>query len=203
MKIVILGGTGLIGEALKENFILNHEVECIGREAFISFETLLSAVQNCDLVIQLSGANISKRWSSSYKKEIWSSRVDATNLLASVIHSLTHKPKIICASAVGFYPESDCKHPLNETDNSPGSNFLAKLSVDWEAAAKSISRDTIIFRFGVVLSKKGGALKQMYLPYLFGFGGPIKDGNHCFSGSSIAIRTLLRFPRLKGCDTSM
>ena len=41
MKIVILGGTGLIGEALKENFILNHEVECMGREAFISFETLL------------------------------------------------------------------------------------------------------------------------------------------------------------------
>ena len=181
MKIVILGGTGLIGEALKENFILNHEVECMGREAFISFETLLSAVQNCNLVIQLSGANISKRWSSSYKKEIWSSRVDTTNLLASVIHSLTDKPKIICASAIGFYPESDCKHPLNETDNSPGSNFLAKLSVAWEAAAKSISRDTIIFRFGVVLSRKGGALKQMYLPYLLGFGGPIKGGNHCFS----------------------
>ena len=181
MKIVILGGTGLIGEALKENFILNHEVECFGREAFISFETLLNAVQNNDLVIQLSGANISKRWSSSYKKEIWSSRVDATNLLASVIHSLPNKPKIICASAVGFYPESDCKNPLNETDNSPGSDFLAKLSVAWEAAAKSISRDTTIFRFGVVLSRKGGALKQMYLPYLFGFGGPIKGGKHCFS----------------------
>ena len=40
MKIVILGGTGLIGEALKQNFKLNHEVQCIGREAFISFETL-------------------------------------------------------------------------------------------------------------------------------------------------------------------
>lgn len=181
MKIVILGGTGLIGEALKENFILNHEVECMGREVFISFETLLSAVRYCDLVIQLSGANISKRWSSSYKKEIWSSRVDATNLLSGVIHSLPNKPKIICASAVGFYPESDCKHPLNETNNSPGSDFLARLSVAWEAAARSISKDAIIFRFGVVLSKKGGALKQMYLPYLLGFGGPIKGGNHCFS----------------------
>ena len=181
MKIVILGGTGLIGKALKEDFKLNHEVECKGREAFISFETLLTAVQNSDLVIQLSGANISKRWSSSYKKEIWSSRVDATNLLASVINSLPDKPKIICASAVGFYPESDCEHPLNETDNIPGSDFLADLSVAWEAAAKSISRDAIIFRFGVVLSRKGGALKQMYLPYLLGFGGPIKGGSHCFS----------------------
>ena len=181
MKIVILGGTGLIGGALKENFNLNHEVECRGREAFISFETLLTAVRDCDLVIQLSGANISKRWSSSYKKEIWSSRVDATNLLASVMQSLPNKPKIICASAVGFYPESDCEHPLNETDDIPGSDFLAELSVAWEAAAKSISRDAIIFRFGVVLSRKGGALKQMYLPYLLGFGGPIKGGNHCFS----------------------
>ena len=101
--------------------------------------------------------------------------------LANVIHSLTNKPKIICASAVGFYPESDCKNPLNETNNSPGSNFLAKLSVAWESAANSISRDVIIFRFGVVLSKNGGALKQMYLPYQLGFGGPIKGGNHCFS----------------------
>ena len=181
MKIVILGGTGLIGEALKQNFKLNHEVQCIGREAFISFETLLSAVQNSDLVIQLSGANISRRWSSAYMKEIWSSRVDATNLLASVIHSMPDKPKIICASAVGFYPETDCEHPLNETDNAPGSDFLAELSVAWETAAKFISKDVIIFRFGVVLSRKGGALKQMYLPYLLGFGGPIKGGNHCFS----------------------
>ncbi len=142
---------------------------------------MLTAVRDCDLVIQLSGANISKRWSSSYKKEIWSSRVDATNLLASVMQSLPNKPKIICASAVGFYPESDCEHPLNETDNISGSDFLAELSVAWEAAAKSISSDAIIFRFGVVLSRKGGALKQMYLPYLLGFGGPIKGGNHCFS----------------------
>ena len=181
MKIVILGGTGLIGGALKENFKLNHEVECKGREVFISFETLLTAVQNSDLVIQLSGANISKRWSSSYKKEIWSSRVDATKLLASVIHSLPNKPKILCASAVGFYPESDCERPLNETDNFPGSDFLAELSVAWEEAAKSISSDAIIFRFGVVLSRNGGALKQMYWPYLLGFGGPIKGGKHCFS----------------------
>ena len=181
MKIVILGGTGLIGKALEKDFKLNHEVECKGREAFISFETLLTSVRDCDLVIQLSGANISKRWSSSYKREIWTSRVDATNLLASVIQSLPNKPKIICASAVGYYPESDCEHPLNETDNIPGSDFLADLSVAWEVAAKSISKDAIIFRFGVVLSRKGGALKQMYLPYQLGFGGPIKGGSHCFS----------------------
>ena len=203
MKIVILGGTGLIGGALKENFNLNHEVVCKGREAFISFETLLNAVRDCDLVIQLSGANISKRWSSSYKKEIWSSRVDATHLLASVIQSLPDKPKIICASAVGFYPESDCEHPLNETDNIPGSDFLADLSVAWEAAAKSISRDAIIFRFGVVLSRKGGALKQMYLPYLLGFGGPIKGGNHCFSWVHMkdlikAFRFILNHPDASG-----
>ena len=203
MKIVILGGTGLIGKALKEDFELNHVVDCKGREAFVSFETLLTAVQNSDLVIQLSGANISKRWSSSYKKEIWSSRVDATNLLASVINSLPDKPKIICASAVGFYPESDCEHPLNETDNIPGSDFLADLSVAWEAAAKSISRDAIIFRFGVVLSRKGGALKQMYLPYLLGFGGPIKGGNHCFSWVHMkdlikAFRFILNHPDASG-----
>ena len=90
MKIVILGGTGLIGKALEKRTLnLITRLICKGREAFISFETLLTSVRGCDLVIQLSGANISKRWSSSYKKEIWSSRVDATNLLASVIQYIT------------------------------------------------------------------------------------------------------------------
>ena len=181
MKIAILGGTGLIGGSLRQYFISNHDVECTGREAFVSFETLMATVQDCDLVIQLSGANISKRWTSIYEKEIWSSRIETTELLARVVDKLPQKPKVICASAVGFYPESDCGHALDETCEIPGNDFLANLSVAWESAARSIPSDTAIIRFGVVLSTKSGALKQMYLPYFLGFGGPICGGNHCFS----------------------
>ena len=190
MKIVILGGTGLIGSSLKEDLLSNHEVECFGREAFHSPNKLLSHLKGSDLVIQLSGSTIAKRWTKKHLKEVWESRVDANNMLAKAIKLLTKKPRVICASGVGYYPESNCENPLQETDNEPGNDYMAKLSIAWEDAAKSISTDVIILRFGVVLSRKGGALKKLYLPYFLGLGGPIKDGTSCFSW--IHIKDLIK-----------
>ena len=190
MKIVILGGTGLIGRSLKEDLLSNHEVECFGREAFHSPNKLLSHLKGSDLVIQLSGSTIAKRWTKKHLKEVWESRVDANNMLAKAIKLLTKKPRVICASGVGYYPESNCENPLQETDNEPGNDYMAKLSIAWEDAAKSISTDVIILRFGVVLSRKGGALKKLYLPYFLGLGGPIKDGTSCFSW--IHIKDLIK-----------
>ena len=190
MKIVILGGTGLIGSSLKEDLLSDHEVECFGRDAFNSPNKLLSHLKGSDLVIQLSGSTIAKRWTKKHLKEVWESRVDANNMLAKAIKLLTKKPRVICASGVGYYPESNCENPLQETDNEPGNDYMAKLSIAWEDAAKSISTDVIILRFGVVLSRKGGALKKLYLPYFLGFGGPIKDGTSCFSW--IHIKDLIK-----------
>ena len=190
MKIVILGGTGLIGSSLKEDLLSNHEVEWFGREAFYSPNKLLSHLKGSDLVIQLSGSTIAKRWTKQHLKEVWESRVDANNMLAKAIKLLTKKPRVICASGVGYYPESNCDNPLKETDNEPGNDYMAKLSIAWEDAAKSISTDVIILRFGVVLSRKGGALKKLYLPYFLGLGGPIKDGTSCFSW--IHIKDLIK-----------
>ena len=155
MKIVILGGTGLIGSSLKEDLLSDHEVECFGRDAFHSPNKLLSHLKGSDLVIQLSGSTISKRWTKKHLKEVWESRVDANNMLAKAIKLLTKKPRVICASGVGYYPESNCENPLQETDNEPGNDYMAKLSIAWEDAAKSISTDVIILRFGVVSIKKG------------------------------------------------
>ena len=190
MKIVILGGTGLIGSSLKENLLSDHEVECFGRDAFHSPNKLLSHLKGSDLVIQLSGSTIAKRWTKKHLKEVWESRVDANNMLAKAIKLLTKKPRVICASGVGYYPESNCENPLQETDNEPGNDYMAKLSIAWEDAAKLISNDVIILRFGVVLSRKGGALKKLYLPYFLGLGGPIKDGTSCFSW--IHIKDLIK-----------
>ena len=67
MKIVILGGTGLIGSSLKEDLLSDHEVECFGRDAFNSPNKLLSHLKGSDLVIQLSGSTIAKRWTKKLK----------------------------------------------------------------------------------------------------------------------------------------
>ena len=181
MKILILGGTGLIGGALERHLSTDHEVECVGRSAFVSQDVLNKLVQDRDLIIKLSGANIVKRWNSIYKQEIWDSRIVTGKQLKTSLDLLKSKPRIICASAVGFYPESSCDKPFDESYKHPGTGFLSDLVVAWEKHSKNLSKDVLIFRFGVVLSVKGGALIQMLLPFKLGFGGPVAGGKQCFS----------------------
>ena len=202
MKIVILGGTGLIGTALQKSFSNEHQVDCFNREAFQSVEHLASLLEGSDLVIQLSGSTISKRWSNKIVKEMWQSRVDTNQMLSEVVQSLSTKPRVICASGISFYAESSCNDPKTEEDPK-GDGYLTNLNIAIEDAAKSISDDVIILRFGVVLSRQGGALQKLYWPYYFGVGGPIMSGNQCFSWIHIkdlvkAIHFLIDSPESKG-----
>ena len=85
MKIVILGGTGLIGRALQKSFSNDHQVHCFNSDAFQSVEHLASIVEGSDLVIQLSGSTISKRWSNKVVNEMWQSRVNTNQMLSEVV----------------------------------------------------------------------------------------------------------------------
>jgi uncharacterized protein (TIGR01777 family) len=202
MKIVILGGTGLIGRALYKSFSNDHEVLCFNRDAFQSIEHLTSIVEGSDLVIQLSGSTISKRWSTKVVNEMWQSRVNTNQMLSKVVKTLKNQPRVICASGISFYEESNCGNPKTEED-SKGSGYLTGLNIAIEDAARSISKDVTILRFGVVLSREGGALQKLYWPYYFGLGGPIMSGNQCFSWIHIkdlvrAIQFLIDNPQSKG-----
>ena len=202
MKIVILGGTGLIGKALQKSLSKEHLVHCFNREAFQSVKHLASLVEGSDIVIQLAGSTISKRWSNKVVKEIWQSRVDTNQMLSEVVQSLSTKPRVICASGISFYAESSCNDPKTEEDPK-GDGYLTNLNIAIEDATKSISDDVIILRFGVVLSRQGGALQKLYWPYYFGMGGPIMSGNQCFSWIHIkdlvkAIHFLIDSPESKG-----
>ena len=202
MKIVILGGTGLIGKALQKSLSKEHLVHCFNREAFQSVKHLASLVEGSDIVIQLAGSTISKRWSNKVVKEMWQSRVDTNQMLSEVVQSLSTKPRVICASGISFYAESSCNDPKTEEDPK-GDGYLTNLNIAIEDAAKSISDDVIILRFGVVLSRQGGALQKLYWPYYFGVGGPIMSGNQCFSWIHIkdlvkAIHFLIDSPESKG-----
>ena len=202
MKIVILGGSGLIGKALAKNLSAAHDVHCLNRSAFKSVDVLFSLLNDCDLIIQLSGSTIAKRWTKKHLKEVWESRVDTTQMLSKAISMMNTEPRVMCASGVSFYPESDCSNPYSEND-SKGEGYLTELSVAWESAAKSISKDTLILRFGVVLSRSGGAFMKLYWPYFFGLGGPIASGNQCFSWIHIkdlvrAVNFILNNPKAKG-----
>jgi uncharacterized protein len=202
MKIVILGGTGLIGSALQKSFSKNHQVGVFNRTAFNSIDYLSSIIDGSDYVIQLAGSTISKRWSQKIIDEMWQSRVNTNQMLSDVIKLVTKKPKVICSSGISFYAESDCNDPKTE-DDLKGKGYLTDLNIAVESAAKSISDDVTILRFGVVLSRSGGALAKLYWPYYFGLGGPIMSGNQCFSWIHIddlvkAFHFLINNPQSKG-----
>lgn len=134
-------------------------------------------------VVNLAGQNVldmTRRWTAGFRQNVWNSRINTTKILANAINSATEKPNVfVLMTGVGIYqPNTDTQyteeHCIEEFD------FLSKLCVNWEKAAcleKDSSCRQVTIRSGVVLGKNGGMIKQIYLPFYFGVGGPIGTGN--------------------------
>ena len=169
MKVAIIGGTGFIGRNLQKSF---KNPLIISSKNFNEIEK----IKDYDVVINLAGKPIVKRWSDKYKKVLFSSRIDVTRKIVSIINDSNVK-HFISTSAIGFY-----KNPCvcDETSQS-GDGFLSKLAIEWEKEALRCNKPTTIFRYGVVLGSDGGALKEMLLPFKLGLGGKIANGNQKFS----------------------
>tara|TARA_R110002072_G_scaffold70522_25_gene170250 strand:- start:2277 stop:3173 length:897 start_codon:yes stop_codon:yes gene_type:complete len=191
MKILITGGTGLIGQQISKQLLeKNHEVVFLSRNPKTGGQIQQYpwdpeknyldplAINGVDTIINLAGASVNKRWTSEYKKEILKSRTDSLQTIYKILESSTHQVKhIISTSAVGYYPDS-LDDLFSETDN-PGSSFLSKVCRKWEAEAVKFERLNInvsIIRIGLVLSMKGGALEAMIKPFKYGFGSALGNG---------------------------
>jgi len=187
MKIKISGINGFIGTNLKSYFTnLGHEVLPIVRDDLTNIEKLTNVISDSDVVINLSGANIIYRWSESYKRTLYSSRIDTTKAIVNAINNLDKKLILISTSAVGIY----ANHGIHcEERFEYGNGFLANLCRSWEEEASKAKTKVVIFRFGIVLGD-GGALKKMLLPFKLGVGGVIADGKQLFP--FIHIEDLLR-----------
>ncbi len=200
-KIILTGATGLIGQNLvKELFIAKYPVIALVRNYdkakqillpqvefvewdFKSSKINLSLLENSFAVIHLAGAGVfSRRWNESYKKQIYSSRVDSTKYLIDIISKLKNKPEsFIVSSAVGYYGNRG-DEILNE-NSSAGNDFLSKVCVDWEKEAAKVQQLGLRWtsvRTGIVLSRKGGALKKMLPPFKLFVGGPLGSGKQWF-----------------------
>jgi uncharacterized protein len=180
--IAITGASGFVGTSLIKYFsALGYKVLPIARDVLNNQEKLNEILNSSDIVINLAGANIINRWSESYKKLLYSSRIDTTSKIVNTIKNIQNKPKLlISTSAVGIY---DNKETYNENGNY-SNDFLSKLCQDWENEASKAKSDTTkvsIFRFGIVMGKDGGALQKMITPFKLGLGGVIGNGSQSFS----------------------
>ena len=182
-KIAITGASGFVGQSLTKMFSSNgYDVVAIRRADLTNHNALVSIIDGCEAVINLAGANIIARWSDEYKKLLYSSRIDTTKAVVKAMQSCEIKPKLfISTSAVGIY---DNKKEYTEDNIEYAEDFLGTLCKDWEKEAlkaQELDIRTIIFRFGIVIGRDGGALSQMLLPFKIGVGGTIGDGTQAFS----------------------
>jgi uncharacterized protein len=193
-KIIVAGGTGLLGTALVGALQDDrHMVVVLTRRPTRDNEVRwspqyaeglwTSALDNAHAVINLAGASIAGgRWTTARKAAIRDSRMQATGALVKAIVASGQPPPIfISSSAVGYYG-SRGDEPVTET-TAPGSDFLAHVCRDWEAAASQLSpaARVVLLRSGVVLARHGGALPQMALPFKLFAGGPAGSGRQFMS----------------------
>ena len=217
MRIVIGGASGLIGSALVRRLTSDgHDVRRLVRSANsaqdIPWDPAAgrldsSTLNGVDAVIHLSGENVaSGRWTAAKKQAIRDSRVKSTQLLASALTSIGNAPKTwLCASAIGWYGDRGDAW-VDEDTAVPGNGFLAGVCAEWEAAtqpAADAGIRVVNLRFGVVLSRDGGALKQMATAFKLGAGGVIGSGGQYVSWIALddAVRAILHVlgePSIKG-----
>ncbi len=201
MRVIITGGTGLIGRALANNLAHDHHevivlsrntnktsgldggvkvVKWDGRTA----EGWGSLADGAGAIVNLAGESIAgegfppSRWTKERKKRIIDSRINAGKAVLEAISAATKKPDVLIqASAVGYYGTHG-DEPITE-EHAPGSDFLATTCVQWEAVTAPVEKMGVrraIIRTGILLSTKGGVLPQLSLPFKLFAGGPIGSG---------------------------
>ena len=196
MKVLISGAGGLVGTAIAD--ALRMDGHTVGqfvrpggtaRAGDVRWDPAsgtvdLAAMEGADTVICLSGASVGEgRWTAERKNVLRSSRVDLTRVLVDSLGRLKKKPRVfVAASAIGYYGNRG-DEILTEASTA-GNDFIAQLARDWETEtirAEAVGIRTVILRFAVILSAKGGALARMVLPFKLGAGGRLGSGQQWMS----------------------
>ena len=222
MRVVITGGSGLIGSAVaRELGGAGHEVVVLSRDpSKVTLPPNTRAVQwdgktgegwapllDADTaILHLAGESIAAgRWTTEKKRRIRASRVESGAAVMAAIRKAKEKPRVLLqGSAVGYY--GPCGDEVVTESHPPGHDFLADVCVGWEAStaeAESLGVRRAVLRTGIVLSGKGGALPKMTIPFRLGAGGPLGGGRQWFPWIHLAdevgaIRFLLEREDARG-----
>ncbi|MGD8228226.1 MAG: TIGR01777 family oxidoreductase [Desulfobacteraceae bacterium] len=200
MKIFMTGGTGFVGTALTRKLTQqNHQITILTRalakdSSLPKGVTYLEGdpaekggwqenVAEHEVVINLAGASIFRRWSETAKEIIRDSRIHTTqNLVDALAPRKGKETLLLSTSAIGYYGFQG-EEDLGE-ESGPGDGFLASLAQEWESEARkaeAFGAKVALLRFGIVLGKDGGALRQMVPLFNMYLGSPLGHGEQWFS----------------------
>jgi len=196
MRILVSGSSGLVGSALRPALVAaGDEVGRLVRPGTnagpldVAWDPAAGRIDGekldgFDAVVHLAGENIAAgRWNAARKEAIRRSRVDSTLLLSRALAKLKTPPAtFVSASAIGYY--GDRGDEILQETSQRGHGFLPAVCVAWESAAEpaeAAGLRVVHLRFGVILSKEGGALARMLTPFRLGLGGPVGDGRQYMS----------------------
>ncbi len=223
MRVIITGGTGLIGRALAA------DLAAAGREVIVlsrnpqrspamppgvrlekwdgrTAQGWGDLADGAEAIVNLAGESIAGgRWTAARKRRIRESRLAAGAAVVEAVVAARQKPHVVVqASGAGYYgPRGD---ELILEDTLPGTDFLGRLAAEWEASTAPVEAmgvRRVVVRTGVVLSREGGALPRLILPFRFFVGGPLGRGRQWVPWIHItdevrAVRFLMENPDARG-----
>ena len=225
MRVMITGGSGLIGQALSKSLLADgHEVVIVSRDPKAhqrlpkgaeaigwKHQTLDEFMEGVDAIVNLAGASIAgesptqMRWTPKRKYSILDSRIQAGEKISQALEALDQKPKaLIQSSAIGYYgPQAD---DIIDESHPNGDDFLAVVCQNWENSTRAVEALGVrraIIRTGLVFSGEGGIFPLLKLPFSLFVGGPLGDGGQYLSWIHIddmvdAIRFLIEDGEAQG-----
>lgn len=196
-RVLVTGGTGLLGRRLVRDLAASGHYDVVVLSRNPSGELPPGArfegwdaettegwghlVDGALGIVHLAGESVADgRWTDAKKRRIRESRVDSTRAVADSVAAADpdRRPKVLLqGSAVGYY--GDRGDELLTRDAGPGNEFLSEVAVAWEEASRPVEALGVrraVLRTGVVLSREGGALPKMLVPFKMGAGGPLGSG---------------------------
>lgn len=212
MKIILAGGTGLIGGELTAALLADgHQVWVLSRNPQAAsvppgaqlavWDARTSAgwenlVEEADAIFNLAGENLGAHlWTAAHKAKVLSSRANAGQAVMQALTAVKRHPAVLVqASAIGYYGANDDR--ILDEYSPPGKDWQARVCLDWEASTREAERmglRRVVVRTGLVLTKTGGVLPKLMLPFRLFAGGPLGSGKQFYSWITMQdeIRALL------------
>lgn len=192
MNYLLTGGTGYVGRHFIASLDYNQDTVIVLTRSNPVLPAFCRAVNSLDelaadipidVVINLAGSRIDRRWTPKVKKDLLDSRINTTQAVIELIGRLTVRPKVmLSASAIGYYGGLTGQKIDETTEPQPG--FTHDLCQQWEAVASQAKGQGVrvcLLRLGVVLGKGSGFINNVGLPFKLGLGGMLGDGEQGFA----------------------